>query len=72
MKYWVVLEKTPSNYSAYLPDVPGCVATGRTKSLCLARIRSALALHLAGLEEDGIKLPASNADAVRVTVGSPS
>lgn len=57
MRYSVVIEKGERNYSAYLPDVPGCVATGRTPALTLKRIAKALEMHLAGLKEDGLPLP---------------
>jgi predicted RNase H-like HicB family nuclease len=57
MRYAVVIEKAPKNYSAYVPDLPGCVATGRTRAVVERRIRSAIRFHLDGLREDGIKPP---------------
>lgn len=57
MKYLVVVEKTKNNYSAYVPDLLGCVATGQTPEEVQTNIRAAIALHLEGLREDGIAIP---------------
>ena len=57
MRYLVVIEKGEDNYSAYLPDVPGCVAAGRTVEETLALLAEALELHLEGLREDGLPIP---------------
>ena len=57
MQYTVVFEKSPNNYAAYVPDLPGCVATGATKSEVARLIREAIALHLEGLHEDGLPTP---------------
>lgn len=57
MKYLVVIEKAGRNYSAFLPDVPGCIATGKTRTAALKAIREALTFHLEGLREDGDALP---------------
>ena len=57
MRYSVVIEKGERNYSAYLPDVPGCVATGRTPAVTLKRLAKALEMHMAGLREDGLPIP---------------
>jgi len=54
MKYAVVIEKAKNNYSAYVPDLPGCVATGATTEECEKEIRSAIQFHLEGLKEDGL------------------
>ena len=54
MKYLIVVEKGPRNYSAYLPDLPGCVATGKTHQEVENHIREAIALHLQGMKEDGV------------------
>lgn len=56
-KYLVVVEKGEHNSSAYSPDVPGCIATGRTIEETLARIRDALEFHLAGMAEHGESIP---------------
>ncbi len=57
MSYLVVVEKSKSNYSAYVPDLPGCVATGRTRPAVRKAIRDAIVMHLDGLREDGLPVP---------------
>ncbi len=57
MRYAVVIEKAEDNYSAYVPDLPGCVATGSTVAEVQQSIREAIELHLSGMREDGIPLP---------------
>ena len=56
-KYLVVYEKANHNYSAYSPDLPGCVATGRTRKDVEKNMQAAIRLHLEGLKEDGDPLP---------------
>jgi predicted RNase H-like HicB family nuclease len=58
MRYAVVIERTEANYSASVPDMPGCVATGATVEEVEARIREAIEFHLDGLREDGLPIPA--------------
>lgn len=48
MKYTVVMERTPNNYSAYVPDLPGCVATANTREALLEEIRDAIEFHIEG------------------------
>jgi predicted RNase H-like HicB family nuclease len=50
MKYAVVVEKSKTGFAAYVPDLPGCVATARTRPLVLARIRDAIEFHIEGLK----------------------
>lgn len=57
MKYLVIIEKAKNNYAAYLPDVPGCVATGKTPDEAHSEIAKALKMHLEGLKEDGLPIP---------------
>jgi len=57
MRYAIVIEKAASNYSAYVPDLPGCVATGLTIEEAEQQIREAIAFHLEGLREDGLPVP---------------
>jgi predicted RNase H-like HicB family nuclease len=57
MRYAVVIEKAESNYSAYVPDLPGCVATGETVAAVEAEIREAIRFHIEGLQADGIAVP---------------
>ena len=57
-KYVVVVEKVPdSNYSAYVPDLPGCVSTGDTREEVERNIREAIEFHLEGIREDGDPIP---------------
>ena len=56
-RYAVVVERAGSNYSAYAPDLPGCVASGDSVEETLANMREAIALHLRGLREDGLPVP---------------
>jgi len=57
MRYAVVIEKAEKNFSAYVPDLPGCVATGATVADVEAEIRQAIRFHIDGLKEDGIAVP---------------
>lgn len=57
MRYAVVIERAESNYSVYVPDLPGCVATGATVEEAEAQIREAIEFHLDGLREDGLPVP---------------
>jgi predicted RNase H-like HicB family nuclease len=57
MRYAIVIEKTEPNYSAYIPDLPGCVATGQTSEETEQRIREAIQFHLDELREDGLPMP---------------
>jgi predicted RNase H-like HicB family nuclease len=56
-RYAIVIEKAPSNYAAYVPDLPGCVATGATVEETESLLREAIDLHLHGMREDGIPIP---------------
>ena len=58
MRYAIVIEKAESNYSAYVPDLPGCIATGATVEEAESRIREAIEFHLEGMREDGVSIPA--------------
>jgi predicted RNase H-like HicB family nuclease len=58
MRYAVVIEQANDNYSAYVPDLPGCVTTGMTIAEVERNIKEAVALHLDGLREDGLPVPA--------------
>jgi predicted RNase H-like HicB family nuclease len=59
-KYLVIYEKAGSNYSAYSPDLPGCIATGKTRQETEKNIKEAINLHIDGLKEDGLPLPESS------------
>ncbi len=57
MRYAIVVEKTDNNYSAYVPDLPGCVATGHSIEEVEREIREAIEFHIEGLREDGLPIP---------------
>lgn len=63
--YAVVIEETGGAFSAYVPDLPGCVATGRSVEEVEARIREAITLHIESLQRHGEKVPRPAATAVR-------
>lgn len=57
MRYAVVIEKAGNNFSAYVPDLPGCIATGATVPEVESEIRDAIRLHIEGLRADGLDVP---------------
>jgi len=57
MRYAVVFEKAENNYAAYVPDLPGCVATGQTIEETEREIREAIEFHLRGMREDNLPIP---------------
>jgi len=57
MRYAIVIEKAEGNYSAYVPDLPGCVATGDSADGAEQAIREAIELHLQGMRDDGDPIP---------------
>ena len=57
MRYAVVIEKANANYSAYVPDLPGCIATAESVEQVEHEIREAIRFHLDGLKEDGLPAP---------------
>jgi predicted RNase H-like HicB family nuclease len=57
MQYAMIIEKGERNYSAYFPDLPGCIATAETLEEIKQRMREALALHLRGMRDDGLPIP---------------
>ncbi len=56
-RFLVVIEKADGNYSAYSPDLPGCVATGRTRDEVARAMHEAIEMHVRGLLEDGLPVP---------------
>jgi predicted RNase H-like HicB family nuclease len=68
MKYVVVYERAPHNWAAYVPDLPGCVATGKTRAEVKRQIREAIRMHLEAMREDGepIPEPGNSTDLVEV------
>lgn len=67
-RFLVVIEKADGNYSAYSPDLPGCVATGVTREEAERSMHEAIELHLQGLKEDGLSIPQSTSFAEYVAV----
>ena len=57
MQYAMIVEKGEKNYSAYFPDLPGCIATGKTLEELKQAMSEALELHLRGMREDGLPIP---------------
>ena len=57
MRYAVVIEKAESNFAAYVPDLPGCVATGATIEETQREIQEAITFHIEGLRADGLPIP---------------
>jgi predicted RNase H-like HicB family nuclease len=70
MRYAVVIEKADGNYSAYVPDLPGCVATGATVAEVESEIREAIEFHLEGLREDGVVIPAPSSQVEYIEVSA--
>jgi predicted RNase H-like HicB family nuclease len=70
MKLLIVVEETPSGFSAYAPDVPGCVATGATREEVELTMRDAIQFHLEGLRAQGMVLPAVHSYATVVEVAA--
>jgi len=68
MRYAIVIEKAENNYAAYVPDLPGCVATGQTIDEAERQLREAIDLHLRGMREDGLPIPepSSSVDYVEI------
>ncbi len=67
-RYLIVVEKAGANYSAYAPDMPGCVATGATRDEVEANMVEAIRMHLDGLREDGLVVPPAQAFAEVVAI----
>jgi len=57
MRYAIVIEKTATGYSAFVPDLPGCIATGADQPEVEAEMKSAIRFHIDGLKEDGLPVP---------------
>jgi predicted RNase H-like HicB family nuclease len=68
VKYSIIIEKVGNNYSAYFPDVPGCVATGDTINEVKDNLKKALETHLRGLMEDGLPIPKAESQVDYITI----
>jgi predicted RNase H-like HicB family nuclease len=67
-RFLVVIEKADHNYSAYSPDLPGCIATGKTREETEQNMHEAIEMHVRGLQEDNLPNPESHSSADYVTV----
>lgn len=67
-RFLIIIEKAKGNYSAYSPDLPGCVATGKTREQATKNMYQAIELHVQGLLEDKMPVPKSHAFAEYVAV----
>ena len=70
MRYAIVIEKAENNYAAYVPDLLGCVATGRTIEETEREIREAIEIHLRGMLEDGLPIPEPSSQVEYVEVAA--
>mgnify|MGYP000007309335 CR=1 FL=1 len=70
MKYAVVIEQAGSNFSAYVPDLPGCIATGATVKEVEYEIREAIRFHIDGMKQDGITVPSPSSAVEYVEVAA--
>lgn len=62
-KYLIIIEKTETGYSAYVPDLPGCIATGKTKTAVENNLYDAIQFHMEGLKESNLKIPINKTEA---------
>ena len=70
MDYLIIIEQTQDGYSAYVPDLPGCISTGKNKAETEKNIREAIIFHLEGMKEDGEEIPTSKSDAYKINIPS--
>ena len=68
-RFPIVIERANGNYSAYSPDLPGCVATGATREETDQNMHAAIEVHIQGMKEDGLPIPEPQSSAEYVTVG---
>ena len=71
-QFVVLIEKGPDNLSAYVPSLPGCVTTGKTRDEILTNMVEAIQLHLEGMLEDGEEIPDEDLEAVTLVVPDPT
>ena len=72
MRYAIVVENAGGSFGAYVPDLPGCVATGPSREEVEQFIREAIELHLEGMTEDGLPIPEPTSEVEYVEVAMPS
>ncbi len=69
MKYLLVIETTATGFSAYSPDLPGCVATGETRAQCVEQMREAIDFHIEGLRAEGETVPPPSSSVAYAEIG---
>ena len=69
-RFLIVIEKANGNYSAYSPDLPGCVATGRTREQAARNMHAAIEMHVRGLQEDDLPVPQSHSFAEYIAIAA--
>ncbi|MCX5855772.1 MAG: type II toxin-antitoxin system HicB family antitoxin [Deltaproteobacteria bacterium] len=67
-RFLIMIEKANANYSAYSPDLPGCVATGKTKDQAAKKMHGEIELHIQGLNEDHLPIPKAHAVAEYIAI----
>jgi predicted RNase H-like HicB family nuclease len=67
-RFLIVIEKANRNYSAYSPDLPGCVATGRTREQAARNMHAAIEMHVRGLQEDNLPVPETHSFAEYIAI----
>jgi predicted RNase H-like HicB family nuclease len=70
MKFAVVIEKGPTSWGAYVPDLPGCVAAAETRDEAFSLIREAIEFHIEGMREDGEEIPTPHSEADYIEVSA--
>jgi predicted RNase H-like HicB family nuclease len=70
MRYAIVIEKAKKNYSAYVPDLPGCIATAETIPELEVEIQEAIEFHIEGLREDGLEVPSPSSQVKYVDIAA--
>ncbi len=70
LKYAIIIERYENGYGAYVPDLPGCGATGQTEDQVRERIRTAIAIHIRSMREDGEPIPEARSVAETVEVAA--
>ena len=68
VKYTIIIEKAKGNFSAYCPDLPGCIATGHTKDEAIRKIREAIIFHLEGLKREKLAIPEPSTQAADIEI----
>jgi predicted RNase H-like HicB family nuclease len=67
-KYLVIIERTPTGFSAYSPDLPGCIATGKSRKAVHVNMQSAIEFHIAGLKAEGSPVPEPSTESAYLVV----